>query len=92
MSYNLTYEAIKLLARARYELSAGNSDYAVELLNQILILGEAHPGLKHEYPYRYAHAELFRIYESLGQDQAAFKHYKKAVQLGLRPDEIERSV
>ena len=88
MSDSLHYEAVKFLARARVYYSGGRAEEAVELLREVLALGERDEKLKRLYPYRAAHANLYKIYRAQGHVPKAWEHLTKALALGATEAEL----
>lgn len=82
MTDSTGYEAIKLFARAKVEHAHGRADRAIELLNEILVLGTRNEALRGEYPYRAAHMALHEIHHELGHHEEALEYYLKALELG----------
>ena len=88
MSSNEGYEAIKLLAQAKYEHGKGRSTRALKLLGEIVSLAERSEALTREHVYLLAHIELHRIHLELGNSREAAEYYKKARKLGATSEQL----
>jgi tetratricopeptide (TPR) repeat protein len=88
MTDSLHYEAVKLLARSRVYYSGSRAEEAVELLHEVLAMGERDEKLKRLYPYRAAHANLYKIYRAQGNVPKAWEHLTRALELGSTEAEL----
>ena len=82
------YDAVKLLARAKFERDSGRPERAVELLTELLILAESDRSLRHQYPYFAAHIELHKAHCALGHEKEAQEYRAKALKLGASPEQL----
>jgi tetratricopeptide (TPR) repeat protein len=88
MSGSVNYDAIKLLARAKVYYSSGRVEEAIELLGEVLALGEQQREFKRLYPYRAAHANLYKIHRAQGNVPKAWEHLTRALELGATEAEL----
>lgn len=89
MPINSEYEAVRLLAHALSERDAGKQERAIELLKKVIDICEKSDSGTCQYVNRTAHASLYHIYQTLGQNSEAQRYYKKAIKLGAGKEELE---
>ena len=88
MPNELTYEAVKLLARATFERDKGNLQRALELLDEVIALGDQDESFKREHLYVIAHIYLYKVHRALGHREEALDYYLRAIALGATVEQL----